>query len=105
MDYVNLGRSGLKVSRLGLGCMSYGVQAREWRTDEATGCAFIGQALALGINLFDTADMYGGESEDVLGRALPAASSHRPGVAGRVKQRCALFKHLLVRRRGGTGTP
>ena len=71
MDYVNLGRSGLKISRLGLGCMSYGVTAREWRTDEETGRGFIRQALDLGINFFDTADMYGGgESEQVVGRAL-----------------------------------
>ncbi|MGO4377017.1 aldo/keto reductase [Pseudoduganella sp. RAF19] len=71
MDYVNLGHSGLKVSPIGLGCMSYGVQAREWRTDEATGRDYIRQALESGINLFDTADMYGGgESEEVLGRAL-----------------------------------
>ncbi|MES2153342.1 MAG: aldo/keto reductase [Pseudomonadota bacterium] len=71
MDYVNLGRSGLKVSRLGLGCMSYGVTAREWRSDEQTGRRTIRQALESGINFFDTADMYGdGESEAVLGRAL-----------------------------------
>jgi aryl-alcohol dehydrogenase-like predicted oxidoreductase len=71
MDYVNLGRSGLKVSRIALGCMSYGVEPRAWRLGEADGRGFIRRALELGINFFDTADMYGeGESEEMLGRAL-----------------------------------
>jgi 1-deoxyxylulose-5-phosphate synthase len=71
MDYVNLGRSGLKVSRIALGCMSYGVQQRAWRLNEQDSRPFIRRALDLGINFFDTADMYGaGESEQVLGRAL-----------------------------------
>jgi len=71
MDYVPLGRSGLKVSRLALGCMSFGVEARAWRVDEAASRAVIRRALDLGINFFDTADMYGqGESEIALGRAI-----------------------------------
>lgn len=71
MKYVNLGRSGLKVSRIGLGCMSFGVDARAWRLDEAASRTVILHALEQGITLFDTADMYGaGESELVLGRAL-----------------------------------
>lgn len=71
MEYVNLGRSGLKVSRIALGCMSYGVEARAWRLNEAEARPFIRRALDLGINFFDTADMYGkGESELVVGRAL-----------------------------------
>jgi aryl-alcohol dehydrogenase-like predicted oxidoreductase len=71
LQYANLGRSGLKVSRLALGCMSFGVEAREWRLDEATSRPIIRRALELGITFFDTADMYGkGESEQVLGRAL-----------------------------------
>lgn len=71
MEHVRLGNSGLKVSRLALGCMSFGQQARAWRLDEATSRAIIRQALELGITFFDTADMYGtGESESVLGRAL-----------------------------------
>jgi 1-deoxyxylulose-5-phosphate synthase len=71
MDYVNLGRSGLKVSRIGLGCMSYGVEARAWRLCEGDSRPFFRRALDLGINFFDTADMYGGgESEEVVGRAL-----------------------------------
>jgi 1-deoxyxylulose-5-phosphate synthase len=66
-----LGRSGLKVSRLALGCMSFGVEARAWRLDEASSRLIIQHALELGITLFDSADMYGkGESEEVLGRAL-----------------------------------
>jgi len=71
MQYVNLGRSGLKVSRIGLGCMSYGVEARAWRLNEEDSRPFIRNALELGVNLFDTADMYGGgESELMLGRAI-----------------------------------
>jgi aryl-alcohol dehydrogenase-like predicted oxidoreductase len=53
--------------------MSFGVQAREWRLDEAASRSMIRQALELGITCFDTADMYGeGESEEVLGRSLAA---------------------------------
>jgi aryl-alcohol dehydrogenase-like predicted oxidoreductase len=71
MDYVNLGRSGLKVSRIALGCMSFGVEAHDWRIDETASRAVIRRALDLGINFFDTADMYGkGESETALGRAI-----------------------------------
>jgi aryl-alcohol dehydrogenase-like predicted oxidoreductase len=72
MDYVNLGKSGLKVSRLALGCMTYGSsQWRPWVLDEEAGRPFIKRALEAGINFFDTADMYSrGESERVLGRAL-----------------------------------
>jgi 1-deoxyxylulose-5-phosphate synthase len=71
MQYVNLGRCGLKVSRLALGCMSFGVEARAWRLDEEASRLVIRRALELGINFFDTADMYGeGESETVLGRAI-----------------------------------
>ncbi len=72
MDYVNLGRSGLKVSRLCLGAMTYGSPAwRDWVLPESEGRLFIRRALDLGINFFDTADMYSrGGSEEVLGRAL-----------------------------------
>jgi 1-deoxyxylulose-5-phosphate synthase len=71
MKYVNLGASGLKLSRVGLGCMSFGVEARAWRLDEAASRPIIQRALELGITFFDTADMYGaGESEETLGRAL-----------------------------------
>ncbi len=72
MQYVNLGQSGLKVSRIGLGMMTYGTpQWRPWVLDEAESRPFIERALDLGVNFFDTADMYSlGVSEEVLGRAL-----------------------------------
>ncbi len=72
MDYMNLGKSGLKVSRLCLGTMTYGTSKwRPWTLDEDVTRPFIQQALDLGINFFDTADMYSvGVSEEVLGRAL-----------------------------------
>jgi 1-deoxyxylulose-5-phosphate synthase len=74
MNYVRLGKSGLKVSRICLGCMSYSVTPtaeRPWTLDEEQGRPFIRRALELGINYFDTANMYSrGDSELVLGRAL-----------------------------------
>ncbi len=72
MQYVNLGRTGLKVSRICLGCMTYGSPSwRAWVLDEETSRPFIKRALELGINFFDTADLYSlGASEEVLGRAL-----------------------------------
>ena len=72
MDYVNLGTTGLKVSRLCLGCMTYGSKAwREWVLEEADAVPFIREALDAGINFFDTADVYSrGVSEEILGRAL-----------------------------------
>ncbi len=72
MDYLNLGRTGLKVSRICLGMMTYGTPAwREWVLDEEQSRPFIRRALELGINFFDTADMYSlGVSEEVTGRAL-----------------------------------
>ncbi|MGH9566274.1 MAG: aldo/keto reductase, partial [Candidatus Angelobacter sp.] len=72
MEYRNLGPTGTKVSRICLGCMTYGSkQWREWVLDEEEGRPFIQRALELGINFFDTADMYSlGRSEEVLGRAL-----------------------------------
>ena len=73
MQYVRLGHSGLKVSRLCLGCMTYGEPTERWpwALDESTSRPFIKRALELGINFFDTANMYSaGKSEEVLGRAL-----------------------------------
>jgi 1-deoxyxylulose-5-phosphate synthase len=72
MDYVNLGATGLKVSRICLGTMTYGSSKwREWVLDEEASRPLIRQALKAGINFFDTADMYSlGASEEVLGRAL-----------------------------------
>src|SRR5437588_9832801 len=72
MDYLKLGSTGLKVSRLCLGTMTYGSSKwREWVLDEEQSRPLIRQALEAGINFFDTADMYSlGASEEVLGRAL-----------------------------------
>jgi 1-deoxyxylulose-5-phosphate synthase len=72
MNYVNLGSTGTKVSRICLGAMTYGSKSwRPWVLDEEQSRPFIQQALELGINFFDTADMYSlGQSEEVLGRAL-----------------------------------
>ncbi|MXO47927.1 aldo/keto reductase [Erythrobacter vulgaris] len=76
MEYVNLGTSGMKVSRLCLGCMSYGDTTRGWHGDWVLGedesRPFIREAVEAGINFFDTANMYSkGASEEVVGRLLP----------------------------------
>lgn len=72
MEYAPLGRTGLKVSRICLGMMTYGTpQWRPWVLDEETSRPFVQRALEQGINFFDTADMYSlGVSEEVTGRAL-----------------------------------
>ncbi len=72
MKYAPLGRTGLTVSRICLGCMSYGSPAwRPWVLDEQAARPFFRRAVELGINFFDTADMYSaGVSEEVTGRAL-----------------------------------
>lgn len=72
MDYTNLGSTGLKVSRICLGCMTYGSKKwREWVLEEPESRPFMRRALEMGINFFDTADMYSvGVSEEILGRAL-----------------------------------
>ena len=72
MDYVRFGKTGMKVSRLCLGCMTYGSPKwRDWILDEEASRPFIRQALERGINFFDTADVYSmGASEEVLGRAI-----------------------------------
>ena len=82
MDYVNLGKTGLKVSRLALGCMTYGEPAsgaqakagrHAWTLSEAESQPFLRQALDFGFNCFDTANVYSnGDSEVVLGRFLKA---------------------------------
>ena len=81
MEYVNLGKTGLRVSRICLGCMSYGAPAtgelkagrHAWVLNEEQGQPYFRQALDLGINFFDTANVYsGGASEEVLGRFLKA---------------------------------
>ena len=82
MQYLNLGNSGIKVSRLCLGCMTYGSPAwRPWVLDEAASRPFFRRAWEAGINFFDTADMYSlGESEAVLGRALVELNAPREQV-------------------------
>ena len=72
MQYVNLGSTGLKVSRLALGMMTYGSSKwRAWVLDEAAAKPIVRRAVELGINFFDTADMYSlGESEALTGRLL-----------------------------------
>ena len=74
MDIVKFGRTGLEVSRLCLGCMSYGEPGRgthPWTLPEADSRPFIRKALDLGINFFDTANVYSdGTSEEIVGRAL-----------------------------------
>ena len=74
MDYIKLGRTGLDVSRLCLGCMSYGEPDRgthPWTLDEEASRPFLRRALELGINFFDTANVYSdGTSEEIVGRAL-----------------------------------
>ena len=72
MDYINLGNTGTKVTRLCLGMMTYGAKSwRKWVLEEAESRPFIKRALELGFNFFDTADMYSlGVSEEILGRAL-----------------------------------
>jgi 1-deoxyxylulose-5-phosphate synthase len=70
MQYTRLGSSGLKVSRLCLGCMSFG-SSFNWMVGEEQSFAIVKKALDLGIDFFDTADVYSnGESEQILGRAL-----------------------------------
>jgi aryl-alcohol dehydrogenase-like predicted oxidoreductase len=74
MEYTRLGRTGLKVSKICLGCMTYGDPKRgahEWSLDEEASRPLIRQALEAGINFFDTANIYSvGSSEEILGRAL-----------------------------------
>jgi len=107
MEQVRLGKTGLKVSRLCLGCMTYGSPKwRDWVLDEEASRPFIRKALEAGINFFDTADVYSlGASEEVLGRALKdfADSRERIVVATKVcspmsddpNQRGLSRKHIL----------
>jgi aryl-alcohol dehydrogenase-like predicted oxidoreductase len=72
MEYTTLGDTGMEVSRICLGCMSFGTSSwRDWVLDEEAGLELVERAIDLGINFFDTANMYSdGESERVLGTAL-----------------------------------
>jgi aryl-alcohol dehydrogenase-like predicted oxidoreductase len=74
MEFTRLGRSGLKVSRIGLGCMSYGQAGsgmHQWTLDEDAAAPFFEQAVELGVSFWDTANVYqGGTSEEFVGRAI-----------------------------------
>jgi len=82
MQYINLGKTGLKVSRLCLGMMSYGSKKwREWVLEEEDAKPFVQRALDAGINFFDTADVYSlGESERVTGNLFKSLGVKRESV-------------------------
>ena len=82
MQYVNLGKTGMKVSRLCLGMMSYGSKKwREWVLEEEEAKPFIKRALEAGINFFDTANVYSlGESERVTGNILKELGVRRENI-------------------------
>ena len=89
MEYTKLGSSGLEVSRICLGCMSFGEEspgAHDWSLDEAASRPIIEKALDLGINFFDTANAYSiGSSEEITGRALrDMANRHEVVIATKV---------------------
>ena len=82
MEYVRFGSTGMKVSRICLGCMSYGrpTERWPWAIDEEQSRPFIKHALELGINFFDTANVYSnGASEEVVGKALRDFATVRVG--------------------------
>ena len=82
MQYINLGKTGLKVSRICLGCMTYGSKKwREWVLEEQESRPFFRRAVELGINFFDTADVYSlGVSEEITGRAIKEFAPSRDKV-------------------------
>jgi 1-deoxyxylulose-5-phosphate synthase len=83
MEYTRFGNTGMKVSRICLGCMSYGQadKGSSWELDEETSRPFIKRALESGINFFDTANVYSnGNSEEIVGRALRDFSASRDEV-------------------------
>ncbi|WP_339105007.1 aldo/keto reductase [Haloterrigena salinisoli] len=84
MEYTTLGSTGMEVSRIGLGCMSFG-SGREWMLDREEGTELIERAIDLGINFFDTANVYStGESEEILGDALEGYDRDAQVVATKV---------------------
>lgn len=106
MDYVSLGRSGLKVSRIGLGAFSFGDPAwQSWVLSEDQSRPIIQRALELGINFIDTADMYSnGVSEEILGHCWPdfvrreelVLSTKATGTTGNsINERGLSRKHLF----------
>ncbi len=111
MKYVKLGSTGMDVSKVCLGCMSYGVPDRgthPWTLDDEQSRPFIRQALEAGINFFDTANVYSdGTSEEIVGRALAAMANRdeivlatkvhgvtRRGPNGRGLSRKAIFAEI-----------
>src|SRR5664279_1868947 len=80
MEYSRLGSSGLKVSRIALGCMSFGDTSRgfsEWALGDEEAAPFFRQAIELGITFWDTANVYGiGSSEEIVGRAIRKYARH-----------------------------
>jgi aryl-alcohol dehydrogenase-like predicted oxidoreductase len=90
MEYVRLGETGLKVSRIALGCMSYGdpksTSAHLWSLDDEAAQPFFRQAVELGVTLWDTANVYQhGTSEELVGRgdhAVRPPRGDRPGDQG-----------------------
>lgn len=101
MKYANLGRTGLSVSRICLGCMSYGTPDwRDWVLDERASRPFYERALEAGINFFDTADVYSnGVSEEVLGRAIAELVDDREDVV--IATKCFGGTHNGKRNRRG----
>jgi aryl-alcohol dehydrogenase (NADP+) len=99
MDYVRLGQSGLLVSRICLGAMSYGSKAwRSWVLEEPESVPFIRHAWEKGVTFFDTADMYSkGRSEEILGRALKALGPREEQVVATK----VFFPHSTRPNRGG----
>ncbi|MGA2953697.1 MAG: aldo/keto reductase [Caulobacteraceae bacterium] len=78
MNYVRMGSTGTQVSRLCLGCMSFGQRMAEWALSEEDSLPILKKAVEAGINFFDTADIYGrGESEEILGRGLKSLAVRR----------------------------
>jgi 1-deoxyxylulose-5-phosphate synthase len=78
MKYVRMGTTGAQVSRLCLGCMSFGQQMAEWALSEEDSLPILKKAVEAGINFFDTADIYGrGQSEEILGRGLKSLAVRR----------------------------
>jgi len=111
MDYVRLGNTGLEVSKLCLGCMSYGDPARgghPWSLPEDQSSPFLEKALNAGVNFFDTANVYSnGSSEEILGSALlkkvrrdevviatKVCGQMRPGPNGRGLSRKAILAEI-----------
>ena len=111
MDYVKLGNTGLEVSRLCLGCMTFGIPDRgphTWTLDDEKSRPIIKRALELGVNFFDTANVYSdGTSEEIVGRALKELASRdevviatkvwarmRPGPNGQGLSRVAIMTEI-----------